>query len=167
MDEDRNRLKHDSVGTTYTFRDKHGNIVNSSDLGQITDNSAEKYNQQTTCDEGKSSKSYLKYGNMKSSRLEEEKENRLIDQDEEQPSMLTTSELRSVDLNVLGEWYIPSSDVFSDQKETDNYEFDDKNKESEVQIDLESRNRKILAKRNKDQTRIDSCESQKLDSLLK
>ena len=36
--------------------------------------------------------------------------------------MITNSELKSIDLNILGEWYIPSSDIFSDNKDTDKQE---------------------------------------------
>jgi len=52
---------------------------------------------------GPSSTPILKVEKSRSSRFEEEKENRLQDQDDEQPSMLTNSELRSIDLNILGE----------------------------------------------------------------
>lgn len=37
MDEDRNKLRNDSMGTNYTFRDKHGNLITSSDRGLATE----------------------------------------------------------------------------------------------------------------------------------
>ena len=170
MDEEVNNLKNDSAGTNYTFRDKHGNLVSSSDGCQATDDSMKKQNDVAQFNnhsiEGHASSFTLKPG-TNSNILEEEKENRLDDPEDEQPSMLTNSELKSIDLNILGECYIPSSDIFSENKETEQDESEFKNQQIHNQAELESRNLNIANKHNREGKRIDSMDSQKIDSLLK
>ena len=170
MDEEVNNLKNDSAGTNYTFRDKHGNLVSSSDGCQATDDSMKKQNDVAQFNnhsiEGHASSFTLKPG-TNSNILEEEKENRLDDPEDEQPSMLTNSELKSIDLNILGECYIPSSDIFSENKETEQDESEFKNQQIHNQAEFESRNLNIVSKNNREGKRIDSMDSQKIDSLLK
>ena len=170
MDEEVNNLKNDSAGTNYTFRDKHGNLVSSSDGCQATDDSMKKQNDVAQFNnhsiEGHASSFTLKPG-TNSNILEEEKENRLDDPEDEQPSMLTNSELKSIDLNILGECYIPSSDIFSENKETEQDESEFKNQQIHNQAEFESRNLNIANKHNREGKRIDSMDSQKIDSLLK
>jgi hypothetical protein len=48
MDEEGNRLRNDSMGTNYTFRDKHGNLVMSSDAGHGTEADQEGLQDRTT-----------------------------------------------------------------------------------------------------------------------
>lgn len=98
-DNENRKQRNESLGTTYTFRDKHGNPISTSDGNQITDNSTSKHHQLNS-EVGIDSPSAHQ---LRSSRFEEEKSNRLNDAYEEQPSMLSNSELRSIDLNILGE----------------------------------------------------------------
>jgi hypothetical protein len=83
--------------------------------------------------------------------------------------MITNSELRSIDLNILGEWYIPSSDIFSDNKETENQDDynEDYDENREMNIRQSSRNVEIVAKRTKKGDKMDSIDSQKIDWMLR
>lgn len=85
---------------------------------------------------------------------------------------MTNSELRSIDLNILGECYIPSSDIFSDQKDTDNNEeYEEyevrRDEDEERERDAASRNIELVKRRDKDGKKIDSLDSQKIDALLR
>jgi cell division protein FtsB len=100
-------------------------------------------------------------------KYEEEKEAQTED---EQPSMITNSELRSIDLNILGECYIPSSDIFSDQKDNDNTDTEDmevRPQEKATLRNYNTRNSEIVMKRDRHGNRIESMESEKIDSLLR
>ena len=98
---------------------------------------------------------------------EEDKDS--VDQDE-QPSIMTNSELRSIDLNILGECYIPSSDIFSDQKDMDNneeYEEYEVRQDEDEEREATSRNIELVNRRDKEGKKIDSLDSQKIDALLR
>lgn len=89
--------------------------------------------------------------------------------------MITNSELRSIDLNVLGECYIPSSDIFSDNKETEKNEGEAENEEIDIKQEVQegnydrlgTRNLDIANRRGKDGEKIHSFDSQKIDSMLR
>lgn len=128
------RPKNDSIGTSYTFRDKHnknGKPTNHS-LVSKTDRSERDFS-----------------GELESKFTEE------------QPSMITNSELKSIDLNVLGEWYVPSSDNFSEHKDEDIEEQKEiEFKEQDKTLDTSKKGRNL-------QRKFDSMDSQKIDELLK
>ena len=72
--------------------------------------------------------------------------------------MITNSELKSIDLNVLGEWYAQISDTFSEHKEEEQKEIE--YKENDKTIDTSKKGRNMERK-------YDSMDSQKIDELLK
>ena len=63
--------------------------------------------------------------------------------------MVTSSELRSVDLNVLGEWYIPSSDIFSEPKDDGNLDSTEEaeSKEETKELEINVRNRHYVLRK--------------------
>ena len=185
MEDENNRLRNDSMGTNYTFRDKNGNLVNSNELGLLSDHdlykSDQKADSDSRFDSNQSKLKLIQYSNRSFAfpdimSLEHQSDDQYQDEREsqeadEQPSMMTNSELRSIDLNILGECYVPSSDMFSDrnmQENTDTEELEVKAEQNqENMMNRESRNDEVVRKRDKNGNKIDSMDSQKIDSLLR
>ena len=95
-----------------------------------------------------------------------------FEEPEEQPSLITSSELRSIDLNVLGEWYIPSSDVFSEHKDDNNHADDteeDENREEVKEIEVNIKNRNYMFRKNSrcDNEKICNNEATQIDEMIR
>jgi hypothetical protein len=48
MDEEGNRLRNESMGTNYTFRDKHGRLITSTEGGLLTEEEFDRSHERTT-----------------------------------------------------------------------------------------------------------------------
>lgn len=92
--------------------------------------------------------------------------------EEEQPSMMTNSELRSIDLNILGECYVPSSDIFSDNKDEERDDTDEFEVQKEVKLKRDdikkegSRNVQVM-NRDRNGKKVESLDSQEIDGMLR
>lgn len=103
--EEGNRLKKDSINSNYTFRDEDINFehkkgesyshTGDDKLEEKATDSATRFDYKSNYDRNMGSEP----SNLVQSKFEEEKE---LPQDEEN-SMITNSELKSMELNVLGE----------------------------------------------------------------